>query len=54
MRERGIGNMPFIAMIVLLVVAIGLFFMKSDDASTAKRGSSSCERQEHRDPGRGA
>jgi hypothetical protein len=34
MRERGIGNMPFIAMIVLLVVAIGLFFMKSDDAST--------------------
>jgi len=33
-RERGIGNMPFIALIVLLVAAIGLFFMKSDEAST--------------------
>lgn len=34
MRERGIGNMPFIALIVLLVVAIGLFFMKSDESSS--------------------
>jgi len=33
-RQRGIGNMPFIALIVLLVVAIGLFFMKSDEASS--------------------
>lgn len=36
MRERGIGNMPFIALIVLLVAVIGLFFMKSEEASTAQ------------------
>lgn len=39
MRERGIGNMPFIALIVLLVAAIGLFFMKSDEASTAQEAA---------------
>jgi hypothetical protein len=33
-QERGIGNMPFIAVIVLLVAAIGLFFMKSNEVST--------------------
>jgi hypothetical protein len=31
-RERGIGNLPFIALLVLLVIAIGLFFVKQSDA----------------------
>ncbi len=33
-RERGVGNMTFIIVLVILVIAIGLFFMKSDTAST--------------------
>jgi len=32
MRERGIGNLPFIAVLVLLVVAVALFFLKQDEA----------------------
>lgn len=35
-RERGIGNLPFIAVLVLFVVAIALFFMKQDEADTEK------------------
>ncbi len=31
-RERGIGNMTFIAVLVLLVIAIAMFFVKSGDA----------------------
>jgi hypothetical protein len=31
-RERGIGNMTFIAVLVLLVIAIAMFFVKSSDA----------------------
>ena len=35
-RERGIGNLPFIAVLVLFVVAIALFFMKQDEADKEK------------------
>lgn len=31
-RERGIGNMAFIAVLVLLVIAIAMFFVKQSDA----------------------
>jgi hypothetical protein len=48
-RERGIGNMPFIAMIVLLVVAIGLFFMKSEEASTAQKDAANLRAQQAKD-----
>jgi len=32
MRERGIGNLPFIAVLVLLVLAVALFFMARSEA----------------------
>ena len=35
-RERGIGNLPFIAVLVLFVVALALFFMKQDEADTER------------------
>ncbi len=35
-RERGIGNMTFIAVLVLLVIAIAMFFVKSSDADRFK------------------
>jgi len=35
-RERGIGNMTFIAVLVLLVIAIAMFFVKSGDADKFK------------------
>lgn len=34
MRERGVGNMTFIIVLVILVIAIGMFFVKSDTASS--------------------
>ena len=43
--ERGIGNMPFIAVLVLLIVAIALFVMKQDEADSfkAKRDTAQTE-----------
>ncbi|MHC4960385.1 MAG: hypothetical protein ACYTGN_18705 [Planctomycetota bacterium] len=35
MRERGIGNLPFIAVLVLFVIATVLFFLKQDEADKA-------------------
>lgn len=34
--ERGMGNLPFIAVLVLLVVAVALFFVARDEADTAQ------------------
>lgn len=36
-HERGMGNLPFIAVLVLLVVAIALFFVARDEADTAQQ-----------------
>ena len=36
MRERGIGNLPFIAVIVLLVLALALWFMAKDEADNLR------------------
>ena len=36
MRERGIGNLAFIAVIVLFVLALGLWFMAKDEADNFK------------------
>jgi len=35
--ERGMGNLPFIAVLVLLVVAVALFFVARDEADTAQQ-----------------
>jgi hypothetical protein len=36
MRERGIGNLAFIAVIVLFVLALGMWFMAKDEADNYK------------------
>ncbi|MHC4971443.1 MAG: hypothetical protein ACYTG3_03860 [Planctomycetota bacterium] len=36
MRERGIGNLAFIAVIVLFVLALGMWFMAKDEADNFK------------------
>jgi hypothetical protein len=44
MRERGIGNLPFIAVLVLFVIATVLFFLKQDEADKAlQRANSAAE-----------
>jgi hypothetical protein len=35
-RERGIGNLAFIAALVLLVIAVGMFFVKQSDVDTLR------------------
>ncbi|MHC4933769.1 MAG: hypothetical protein ACYTGV_16440, partial [Planctomycetota bacterium] len=37
MRERGIGNLPFIGVLVLFVVAVALWFVAKDQADTFKQ-----------------
>ena len=36
MRERGSGNLPFIAVLVLLVLVLALWFMAKDEADNLK------------------
>ena len=46
MHERGVGNMPFIALLVLLIVALAMFFMandKADKATTAQAAAKQAE-----------
>jgi len=35
-RERGIGNLAFIAVLVLFIIALAMFFVTKDDADTQK------------------
>ncbi|MHC4343019.1 MAG: hypothetical protein ACYSX0_22745, partial [Planctomycetota bacterium] len=37
MRERGIGNLPFIGVLVLFVVAVALWFVAKDQADSFKQ-----------------
>lgn len=48
LQERGIGNLAFISVLVLLVVALAMFFVKNDEAdkhrTTAKAASAAREK----------
>lgn len=45
-HERGVGNMPFIALLVLLVVALAMFFMANDKADKATASAASAKQSE--------
>ncbi|MGH7163544.1 MAG: BRCT domain-containing protein [Planctomycetota bacterium] len=44
-RERGMGNMPFIIVIVLLVLALALWFLQRDDLDKAEKRAVDAESQ---------
>ncbi|MHC4952517.1 MAG: hypothetical protein ACYTGZ_01400 [Planctomycetota bacterium] len=44
-RERGIGNLAFISVLVLLVIALAMFFMERDKVDTTKTRLSAATKQ---------